>query len=100
MLENAEKKNSSCDTLCHFFLMVLLDHYVICRFVFVPWSSEADDFKNILCFFFFQVVHPRCVSNNIVCVLSLHNLCILYYLLVDLFVLFNNNNYMFRPFNP
>jgi len=37
--------------LIHFviFLMVLLDHYVICRLVFVPWSSEADDFKNILC---------------------------------------------------
>jgi len=38
-----------------------------------------------------------CVSNNTVCVLRLHNLCILYYLLVHLFVLFNNNNYMFRP---
>ena len=48
MLENAEKK---LVVLLHFaiFLMVLLDHYVICRYMFVPWSSEADNFKNIFC---------------------------------------------------
>jgi hypothetical protein len=43
------KKISSFVTLCHFFFMVLLDHYVICRFLFVPWRSEAVDFKNIFC---------------------------------------------------
>jgi len=36
-----------------------------------------------------QFSSSLCVSNNIVCVLSLHNLCVLYYLLVHLFVLFN-----------
>ena len=49
MLENAEKKIVVLIHFVIFFLMVLLDHYVISRFVFVPWSSEADDFKNILC---------------------------------------------------